>query len=148
MTEPGLRVRANRRGVVLRGIDDAYRRLGCCEDDLAQELPNDARTQSAVGVRAFADEEIDTGRAVRLVNQRTKMRVVRHAVTLDEADRIAAKFNDEAASWIHSGDARRVPRADLFKRRPSRPPSRDEVAVQPSVHRFEIVDFQRPNPNL
>src|ERR1700683_5412712 len=145
--EPGLRICANRCGIVLGGIDDACVGLGRRENELAQELADDARTQSAARVRAITNEEINTGRMLWFIDQRTQMRVVDYAVALDKTDRAVLEFDDEASSWIFASNPRRVLRADLLVRRPSRPPSRDEVAVQPAMHRVKIVDPERSEMN-
>src|SRR5271163_4203657 len=102
-----------------------------------------------VGVSAIAEEKIYPGRLFRFIEQRAQMRRIRHrAIALDEPGRQAIKFNDETLCRVGSLDARSILRTHLFEARPSRPPSGDEIVVEPSLQQLEIVQRQRPEADL
>src|ERR1700683_2635389 len=97
---------------------------------------------------AISEEQIAPPPARRLLDKWTQVGIVTDAIVLDKTDRPGVEADDETFWRIRSVDARRMPRAHLFETRPARPPSRDEIIVEPSLQQGEVVMRERTEADL
>src|SRR5690242_21630890 len=98
--------------VARRWVDDACVDRFVPEHDLADELPEDTRTESAVQVTYVADEEIESHRGAHVLDTpRSRL----NRVELNVADRYFIQAEEIGYNVCRSGHSRKVLRAHVFQ---------------------------------